>query len=157
MAAARVVKEAFEQIAKAFSDKMNRSGGELFGEPISSESNLPKISDLKSFRNTKQFQQVKENVLPEIKSKLSQGIGPNVNVSDSVIDSNVAEIFDTDVYGSFPTSDMWEDFSIEEISNMVNELKANPNLPNEEIPDYFGLMGGADEMTMDLVDSLLRK
>jgi len=157
MAASKILKESFDAIRKAFADKMNRSGEELFGESISSDSVLPKISDLQSFRNTKQFQTVKESVLPEIQSKLSQGIGPRVNIDDSVIDSNVAEIFDTDVYGSFPASDMWEDFSKKEISNMVNELKANKNLPNEEIVDYFDLIGGADRDTLDLVEYLVNE
>jgi len=157
MAASKILKESFDAIRKAFADKMNRSGEELFGESISYDSVLPKISDLQSFRNTKQFQTVKESVLPEIQSKLSQGIGPRVNIDDSVIDSNVAEIFDTDVYGSFPASDMWEDFSKKEISNMVNELKANKNLPNEEIVDYFDLIGGADRDTLDLVEYLVNE
>ena len=139
----KIVREAFDAISRAFSEKMNRSGGELFGESISSNSPLPKISDLQSFRNTDQFQQIKENVRPEIESKMSEGIGPKVNLTDDFLDSQVAEIFDVDVYGSFPSSDMWADISPKEISNMVRELKVNKNLPNEDILEYFSLMGGA--------------
>ena len=139
----KIVNAAFDAISRAFSEKMNRSGGELFGEPISSNSPLPKISDLQSFRNTDQFQQIKENVRPEIESKMSDGIQSKVNLTDDFVDSQVAEIFDVDVYGSFPSGDMWADISPEEISNMVGELKVNKNLPDEDIPEYFSLMGGA--------------
>ena len=139
----KIVNAAFDAISRAFSEKMNRSGGELFGESISSNSPLPKISDLQSFRNTDQFQQIKENVRPEIESKMSDGIQSKVNLTDDFVDSQVAEIFDVDVYGSFPSGDMWADISPEEISNMVGELKVNKNLPDEDIPEYFSLMGGA--------------
>jgi hypothetical protein len=160
----KVVKAAFDSISEAFAEKMNRSGGELFGEPVSSNSPLPKISDLQSFRNTNQFQQVKENARSEIESKMSEGFGSKVNLSDDFLDSQVAEIFDLEVYGSFPSSDMWADFSPEEISKMVGELKTNKNLPDEDIPEYFSLMGGASDAAaadgtpiIDLVESFLSK
>lgn len=160
----KVVKAAFDSISEAFAEKMNRSGGELFGEPVSSNSPLPKISDLKSFRNTDQFQQVKENARPEIESKMSEGIQSKVNLTDDFVDSQVAEIFDVDVYGDFPSSDMWADISPEEISNMVGELKVNKNLPDEDIPEYFSLMGGARNAeaadgtpVIDLVEEFVKK
>tara|TARA_R100001163_G_C4989890_1_gene142841 strand:+ start:89 stop:814 length:726 start_codon:yes stop_codon:yes gene_type:complete len=159
-----IVKKSFDLIADAFSEKMNKTGGELFGEAISTNSLLPKISDLKSFRNTNQFQQIKENVRPEIESKMSEGFGAKVNLSENAIDSQVAEIFDLDVYGDMPSGDVWSDFSPKEISDMVEELKANKNLPSEYIPEYFSRMGGATMSeasdgtpVIDLVEEFLRK
>ena len=115
------------------------------------------MSDLQSFRNTNQFRIAKENMRPEITQKLSQGMPGSVKLSDSAIDSEVASIFDNEVFSSFPNSDYWDDFSVKEIESMVDELKAMPQLPNDEIPDFFSELGNANEETLDLVDFILNR
>ena len=80
-----------------------------------------------------------------------------VRFSDSAIDNEVASVFDDEVFSTFPNSDYWEDFSVSEVESMVNELKAIPQLPNDEIPDYFSQLGNANEETLDLVDFILNR
>ena len=152
MAVSKIVREAVDIIAKAFNDSADSAV-----KIVPSESPLPKMSDLQSFRNTNQFRIAKENMRPEITQKLSQGMPGSVKLSDSAIDSEVASIFDNEVFSSFPNSDYWDDFSVKEVESMVDELKAMPQLPNDDIPDFFSELGNANEETLDLVDFILNR
>ena len=152
MAGSKIVREALDIISKAFNDSASSAV-----KVVPSESPLPKISDLQSFRNTDAFRTVKRNITPEITDKLSQGMQGTVRFSDSAIDNEVASVFDDEVFSTFPNSDYWEDFSVSEVESMVNELKAIPQLPNDEIPDYFSQLGNANEETLDLVDFILNR
>ena len=152
MAGSKIVREALDIISKAFNDSASSAV-----KVVPSESPLPKISDLQSFRNTDAFRTVKGNITPEITDKLSQGMQGTIRLSDSAIDNEVASVFDDEVFSTFPNSDYWEDFSVNEVESMVNELKAIPQLPNDEIPDYFSQLGNANEETLDLVDFILNR
>ena len=155
----KAIRKAYQTYGKDFFDKMQSRQGQsslLFGQQNKVDAELPKVSDLKSFRNTQQFQSAKQNSIDEINAKLGQGFdNVNVKADESVIDDNVAEIFDTDVYGSFPTSEMWEDFSDDEIKAMVNEIKGK-GLDGEDIIEYFGTMGNIDSSTADLMRSFIK-
>tara|TARA_R100001163_G_scaffold22747_1_gene19208 strand:+ start:489 stop:974 length:486 start_codon:yes stop_codon:yes gene_type:complete len=155
----KAIRKAYQTYGKDFFDKMQSRQGQsslLFGQQNKVDAELPKVSDLKSFRNTQQFQNAKKNSIDEINAKLGQGFdNVNVKADESVIDDNVAEIFDTDVYGSFPTSEMWEDFSDDEIKAMVNEIKGK-GLDGEDIIEYFGTMGNIDSSTADLMRSFIK-
>jgi hypothetical protein len=157
-----LIQKAFEKYHDDFGKKMRtraESGNDLlFGEQSEMSVELPKMSDLKSFRNTDQFKAVKESMRPEVESKLSSGgfsDSIKVKAGDDFMDSQIAEVFDTDVYGSFPTSDMWEDFSVDEIKAMVDELRSM-GLGGQDILDYFGLMGGADNNAIKIVEALVK-
>jgi|TARA_R110000824_G_scaffold93978_1_gene227166 hypothetical protein len=153
MPISKVITKAFDEFAKSFAN-ITRSGQSFESlEPV--DSPLPKMSDLKSFRDTEQFEKVKKTIAPQQRESLSEGMGAKISLSDDFLSQKASEIFDTDVYGDFASSDMWFDFSKKEISNMVNELKGNARIPNKEIPEYFQLLGGADPDTVDFVEYLL--
>ncbi len=152
--ASKLLIKAFEAFSKHFSDKA-ASGDTSFESVSGVDSPLPKMSDLKSFRNTDQFEKVKKAIAPQEKESLSEGMGAQISLSDDFLAQKASEIFDTDVYGDFASSEMWGDFSKKEISSMVNELKGIPTIPNKDIPEYFQLLGGADSDTLDFVEYLL--
>ena len=160
----KLIQQAFEKYHDDFGKKMRtraESGNDLlFGEQSEMSVDLPKISDLKSFRNTDQFIAAKESMRPEVEGKLSSGgfsDSIKMRAGDSFMDSQIAEIFDTDVYGSMPTGEMWDDFSADEIKAMVNELKSMGLFGSgDDVLDYFRLIGGANDNAMKIVEALVK-
>ena len=97
----------------------------------------PKLTDLNSFRNTEVFKNASKNVEREVASKL----GPSTNnfsiaPDRKVVDDAAAQSIDGDVYGSFASSDIWEEIGTVEDSDKYSigqqlyyllPLFANPN------------------------------
>jgi len=147
---------------KDFIDKMNPSQDyfhqplfdPLFGQQSKVDAPLPKISDLESFRNTSNFKIVRENSTNEIIEKLRKDMNVNVKAGDPLIDDQVAEMYDTDIFGSFSTDEMWEDFSLKEIRSMVDEIKGK-GLGGNEVYDYFRILGNADGNALSFIKELI--
>ena len=116
----------------------------------------PKLTDLNSFRNTEVFKNASKNVEREVASKL----GPSTNnfsiaPDRKVVDDAAAQSIDGDVYGSFASSDIWEEIGEAEISDIVSELKGAYKLDSSDIETYLGLFGNADERVFNLIDKKL--
>jgi len=154
----KIIKEAFDALAKNFSNVMQiKSGGSGLTSTVEmADSPVPKLSDLDSVRNSEQFKSIKQSVASDSSQPLKDlvpGVEGKFLMSDSALNENVAEMFDTEVFGSMPNSDMWDDFSNDEIKAMYLELKSK-NLNSEEIVDYFEALGNVNERASNIVKML---
>jgi hypothetical protein len=110
----------------------------------------PKLTDLNSFRNTEVFKKISKNMESEVSEKL----GPTSTLlapDKKLIDDAAAQAIDTDVYGSFASSDIWEDVGEGEISDIVSELSETYKLDSSDVETYLGLFGNANERVFKLI------
>jgi len=163
----KVVKNLFDDMGEIY--RANKEGSEgtfavaPSNDPVTYESlskkyemNVPpKLSDLTSFRSTKLFRDVSENV----KGDIAQRLGPDPSglmPQQSIVDDATADIFDAEAFGEMGSSDYWDSLKASEIVDIASELKNNYNLDDIDVSNYLEMFGASNSEKVSDVLSMMR-